>query len=202
MLTDTLPKGKKSRTKEKIFRTAMSLFLEQGYENTTVQQITEQAEVAKGTFFSHFPTKDSILTFLGEQRIALMKEHLTDKLYAIPSPREKLLGLFDILARENEKDKKITKLIFYERLKTLYSPEFANESKNQMELKKIMESILTSGQKTGEFREDFQAGTVADILYGIYFFTLFQWLATEQPSSLNKEYHERVSIVLKGISLD
>lgn len=195
------PKGKKERTKEKIFKIAISLFLEQGYENTTVQQITKKADVAKGTFFSHFPTKDAILTYLGEQRIEMMRDNLPIELIKTDSAKEQILTLFEFLAKASEKDKEITKLISYEVIKKLHSPELEHETENQLELKRMMENILYHGQQSGEFKKDFLPGHVADILIGIYFFTLFQWLANDQPISLMKEYRVRVLIVLGGIMI-
>ncbi len=60
------PKGglrerKKQRTRESIQREAMRLFLEQGYEETTVEQIAEAAEVSPSTFFNYFPTKEDVV---------------------------------------------------------------------------------------------------------------------------------------------
>ncbi|WP_344884594.1 helix-turn-helix domain-containing protein [Nonomuraea antimicrobica] len=40
---------------------ALRLFVEQGYNQTTVAQIAEEADVAKKTFFNHFPTKEDVL---------------------------------------------------------------------------------------------------------------------------------------------
>lgn len=193
------PKSKKERTKEKIFKTATSLFLSKGYENTTVQEITEKAEVAKGTFFSHFQTKDAILAYLGEQRMNLMKDMLQDELMGVNSSEDRILTIFNLLAKVNEEDKEVTKLISMEVLKKLYSPELEEESKNQSELKLLFESILMDGQKKGEFRNDFQPAYVADILIGIYFFVLFQWLSDDQNRSLQQEFRQRISIVLRGI---
>lgn len=192
-------KGKKERTKEKIFNTALSLFLEQGYDNTTVQEITEKAEVAKGTFFSHFPTKDAILTYLGEQRIEKMQETLSIELSQVQNAKDQILKLFDFLAEVNEENKKITKLISYEILKKFNSPELNHETENQLELKRIMEHIIVKGQQTGEFKQDFQSNHVADILIGVYFYTLLQWLSVDLSISLKKEYRDRVFIVLGGI---
>ncbi|WP_054636176.1 TetR/AcrR family transcriptional regulator [Thalassobacillus sp. C254] len=59
---------KKEQTRKKIIKEAVNLFREKGFEQTTVQEITEAAEVAKGTFFNHFPTKESVMQALAEQR--------------------------------------------------------------------------------------------------------------------------------------
>ncbi len=195
-------KSKKERTKEKIFKTAILLFTEKGYENTTVQEITEKADVAKGTFFSHFPTKDSILTYLGEQRIELMKEWLVKDLAYLQSAKEKIIKLFEVLAQVNEEDKIMTKLISYEILKKMYSTEIEQEAENQLELKLLMEQIIKEGQQNGEFTLEFQPNQVADILIGIYFFILLRWLSKENPPPLADEYKDRLSIVMGGITVD
>ena len=52
-----LRERKKLRTKQAIVDVATRLFLEQGYLQTTLVQIAEEAEVAPSTFFNYFPTK-------------------------------------------------------------------------------------------------------------------------------------------------
>lgn len=52
---------KKLQTRKLIVTTAIRLFLDQGYEQTTIAQITAEADVAKKTFFNHFPSKEDIL---------------------------------------------------------------------------------------------------------------------------------------------
>ena len=55
-----------SETKRKILTVCVRLFLEQGYKNTTVSQIVEEAGVARGSYLNLFPTKDRILLELTE----------------------------------------------------------------------------------------------------------------------------------------
>jgi AcrR family transcriptional regulator len=55
---------KRLRTQRAIREAALTLFTEQGYEDTTVEQIAEKAEVATATFFRYFPGKaDVVLNF-------------------------------------------------------------------------------------------------------------------------------------------
>src|SRR5262245_47522307 len=58
----------------RIFQTAMKLFARHGFTNVTVEQITEAADVGKGTFFNYFPTKEHLLVAMAEVR----KDLVTD----------------------------------------------------------------------------------------------------------------------------
>ena len=53
-------------TKKKILTVCVQLFLEQGYKNTSVSQIVDEAGVARGSYLNLFPTKDRILLELTE----------------------------------------------------------------------------------------------------------------------------------------
>ena len=56
-----LRERKKLRTREVVRREAFRLFEKQGYNETTVDQIAEAAEVSPRTFFRYFPSKAAVL---------------------------------------------------------------------------------------------------------------------------------------------
>ncbi len=58
---ETRRERKKRQTRDAITTAAFGLFAERGYEAVTVAEIAERADVARATFFSHFPTKDAIV---------------------------------------------------------------------------------------------------------------------------------------------
>lgn len=48
-------------TKSRIVSAAWKLFYEQGYENTTIEEIIEESETSKGSFYHYFESKDALL---------------------------------------------------------------------------------------------------------------------------------------------
>src|SRR5213079_1266459 len=71
--SDALPPSRRERRsadiRERLFRSALHLFAQKGFAETTVEDITEAADVGKGTFFNYFPSKDHILMAFGEMQL-------------------------------------------------------------------------------------------------------------------------------------
>src|SRR5689334_13716823 len=58
-----LRERKKAKTRAAIQEHALRLFRKQGYEETTVEQIADAAEVSPSTFFRYFPTKEDVVLY-------------------------------------------------------------------------------------------------------------------------------------------
>ena len=67
---------RREQTAEKLFRAAAELFARKGYAATTVEEITEAADVGKGTFFNYFPSKEHVLTYFVERQHGALHRHL------------------------------------------------------------------------------------------------------------------------------
>ncbi|WP_132660300.1 TetR family transcriptional regulator [Rhizobium azibense] len=52
---------KRRQTRERIEQAAMTLFLERGFDATTIEDITESADVSKRSFFDYFPSKEEVV---------------------------------------------------------------------------------------------------------------------------------------------
>ena len=56
-----MPKKNNRNTRGRIISAAWKLFYEQGYENTTIEDIVFESETSKGSFYHYFPGKDALL---------------------------------------------------------------------------------------------------------------------------------------------
>src|ERR1700719_3399721 len=74
-----------TETRERLFRAALRLFAEQGFAETTVEDITNAADVGKGTFFNYFPTKEHILIAFSDMQLSKLQATV-DQMRARPEP--------------------------------------------------------------------------------------------------------------------
>jgi AcrR family transcriptional regulator len=74
-----LRERKKLQTRETIARVALELFIERGYENTTLADIAEAANVSKRTIFAYFESKEDILFCDEPQFFELLEKALDDR---------------------------------------------------------------------------------------------------------------------------
>lgn len=93
-----------SDIRECILATATRLFHSQGYRATGVNQIIAEAGVAKASFYAHFPSKGELGRAFLERRhekwSSLVESVLTDA----PTPRRKILALFDLWQTQIDED--------------------------------------------------------------------------------------------------
>ncbi|MEZ2446385.1 TetR/AcrR family transcriptional regulator [Chitinophaga sp. RCC_12] len=95
---------KEQGAKERILNTASELFYKQGYQATGINQIIEEAGIAKASLYQHFPSKEALLTeYLLRTRTNNHAERMAYIDQLTPG-REKLMGLFEYRRRHMEKN--------------------------------------------------------------------------------------------------
>jgi AcrR family transcriptional regulator len=67
---------RRTEIRERLFQSALRLFADRGFMETTVEDITEAADVGKGTFFNYFRTKEHVLATFGAERLASIEHAL------------------------------------------------------------------------------------------------------------------------------
>jgi AcrR family transcriptional regulator len=147
---------KKARTRAAIFDAAMALFAEGGFEATTVEQICEAADVAKATFFLHFPTK-SALRYEANAR-------LTRQLRALlaepgPSARDDLVRVTRWVVERWTAERRVMEPMFRDLLATPMGQLHAQPE--HPEFAQLIVELVRRGQASGELRRDVMAEVVA-----------------------------------------
>ena len=94
-------KGKKGeRRKQELLRIAYQMFIQKGYEETSIDEIIAEAHIAKGTYYYYFPSKESTLEEVINMMISDEVQRAREVLSSpIPIP-QKLVGVITSLRPE------------------------------------------------------------------------------------------------------
>ena len=153
-----MPKKNGRNTKGRIISAAWKLFYEQGYENTTVEDIVFESEASKGSFYHYFEGKDALLGTL-----AYVFDEKYEELMAVMDPE---LGAMEKLIYLNhELFAMIDGGISMDLLARLLSTQLlARGEKHLLDRNrtyfKLLRQIITEGQKTGQLRGDFTVNEI------------------------------------------
>lgn len=71
---------KKQVKREEIISTAQKLIIQKGYRKTSVEDITKEAGIAKGSFYTYFKSKDSLMESIFSEKIEVLSKGLEDSL--------------------------------------------------------------------------------------------------------------------------
>lgn len=188
---------RQKETRERIFRVAMELFKYKGFENTTVAEITEAADIGKGTFFTYFPTKESVFGHLGEMLVEAMAATVTESLSSGRSVSSVLEDLFAMGARWNEDHRSLTHQVLLASTRSVFVIEA--DAANQRQLLELLTSLIRAGQERGEFATWFQAEDAAMVMFGAYFATLMAWAFDADTRSLPERMQSSLQLLSKGL---
>ncbi|MBE6728631.1 MAG: TetR/AcrR family transcriptional regulator [Ruminococcaceae bacterium] len=146
--------GKKNsrNTKGKIVSAAWKLFYEQGYDDTTVDDIITASETSKGSFYHYFDSKDSLLgslAYLFDEKY----EELENQVMGFENCIDALIflnkELFDM----------IETTVDLELIKRLYSTQLLTKSEKQLldhnrVYYKLLRKIIINGQSNGSITKE------------------------------------------------
>nr|WP_325194455.1 helix-turn-helix domain-containing protein [uncultured Oscillibacter sp.] len=147
-----MPKKNTRNTRGRIISAAWKLFYEQGYENTTVEDIVFESETSKGSFYHYFDGKDALLgtlAYVFDEKYEQLMEVMDPELDAM----EKLIYL------NHELFAMIDGGVSMDLLARLLSTQLlARGEKHLLDRNrtyfKLLRQIITEGQKAGQLRGD------------------------------------------------
>lgn len=171
------PRGRRERrtaeTRERLFRAALDLFAKMGFTETTVEDITESADVGKGTFFNYFPSKDHILLAFGEMQLAKLQSAVEEARHNGEPMPQFLRSLGVRMTEEPTRHPGIIRTLLQAYLST--TPVRQAMVDLQRRVHALHTEIVRLGQERGEIREDLPAAEIAQVFRQTIFGTLLMW---------------------------
>ena len=180
-------------TKKKIVSAAWKLFYEQGYEDTTVDDIVEESGTSKGSFYHYFEGKDALLSslsFLFDEKYEELMPTLEPEQDAI----EKLLYL------NRELFGMIENTVSLELLARLFSTQLITKGERYLldhnrVYYKVLRGIITEGQARGQIRNDMTVNEISKLYALTERGILYDWCICNGDYSL-KAYAARMMPLL------
>src|SRR6516162_9130357 len=157
----------------RLFRAALSRFARKGFAETTVEDITNAADVGKGTFFNYFPSKDHILIAFGEMQLAKLKGAAEEaRRTQIPMPQF-LRSLGQRMTEEPTRHPDIVRALLLAYLSSTPVREVMLDLQNRVLA--VHSEMIALGQQRGEIRDDLPAIELAQVFRQTIFGTLLMW---------------------------
>lgn len=178
---------KKKETREKIFSNAMQLFRLQGFTATSVEQITQHADVGKGTFYNYFPTKEAVILEFSRRTCQDLVNNGRQK-HSL-STRQRLETLLQDWAEFMINDREIAWV-------TVRNREGADYD---LSLHYGLLAILTVGQQSNEISREFDPAFLAESLEGMMIQHFMRWFVSG-VGNLHEEVNHALSVFLDGLS--
>lgn len=187
----------KRNTKAKIVAAAWKLFYEQGYDNTTIEEIIDESETSKGSFYHYFEGKDALLGSLAD---------LFDEKYLELQDRDEMKeGCFTALLFLNrELFTMIENSIDPELLTRLYSTQLVTKGPRQLldhnrVYYKLLRKIVSDAQEKGEITHKMTVGDIVRYYAMCERGLIYDWCLSGENYSLRDYAAETMPVFLGKI---
>ena len=190
--------GRRERHKramyERLYTASIELFTEQGYEETSIEDITERADVARGTFFNYFDRKEEVIAAWGARR----RDTLRDELGAIAGGGLDVLTCLEncmrALAKMNKQEWRTTQVMLAAWVRCghpIFEEPYATS---------LFAEIISAGKQAGEISDHVDPTLAGNILRDVYLGTLYRYVGRgKQPTTLSAELVTTLRLVMNGV---
>jgi TetR/AcrR family transcriptional regulator, cholesterol catabolism regulator len=198
-----VPLGRRERNKLDVYRrirqAAVELFRKQGYDATTVEEIAERADVAKGTVFNHFPRKESLLEALAADVRVKLGDQLGPRATWTGSSRDQVVRLLLTLAKLAHEDRTVFRLVLRQTVREFWLD--ARKDPLTLQIQEDVRMALRGGRKRGELRTSVPVEAAARLIEAAFFTSLLDWLNEGTGGrAFRRELARQLDIVFAGLA--
>jgi AcrR family transcriptional regulator len=182
---------RRQEIRDRLYETAVELFLEQGYESTTMDEIANRADVARGTVFNHYPRKFEFLNEWGARRRARIADAVRDRHLEDMSIDLVFTNYMRVMAQLNLDHRAQTKELM---------PAALAFSLSKSPMASTFAEYTVRAQGRGEIRREVDPEQVGAMLAATYFATIIRWVDHDPPTfDLTQTLIDSAELLLHGI---
>ncbi|HUE44339.1 MAG TPA: TetR/AcrR family transcriptional regulator [Candidatus Sulfotelmatobacter sp.] len=186
-----------AETRERLFVAAVQLFAQKGFAETTVEDITNAADVGKGTFFNYFPSKEHILIAFSDMQLGKLERFVETARNGREPMRSFFRTMSEQMTSEPAKKPDVMRALLQANLSSSSVRNLMRERNARGE--NLLSQLVQIGQERGEFRRDVSALEIARVFRQLTFGTLLLW-SVYGDESLAERLDRAIDIVWTGFS--
>lgn len=179
-------------TRETLYNAAADLFVERGYEDTTMADIADRAGTARRTAFNHFPNKGDIPMLwarrMADRAVEVFAAHTGER-----TP-ERIYAYFQHISQLVELNPELSRQML------LGWVAAGGPIRYESQFLADLTPVLESGQLHGEIDASVDIATAARALSDMYTGVVFRWVREQgSPPHLQAAADEAIGLLLTGI---
>lgn len=182
-----------------ILRAATVVFAQNGYFSSKVSDIARRANIADGTVYLYFKSKEEILHSLFERTMAEGIEQTKTQLAACRDAREKLRTLARLHLRRLGADRELA-IVFQVELRGSTKFMTAFSAAGFAEYLNLIKQIIEEGQRENSFRKNLSATVCAKILFGALDEMVTNWILSDRGNELEPLADVVLDVFLNGVA--
>ena len=182
---------KKIETRQRLLEEAFRLFAGRGYNATTIEEITAAANVAKGTFFNYFETKEAVLPAIAEWRIELIEQALAPEQGAPSNPITRIKLILHMAAEDPLTDPLTAEHLFA-------ASTHQRDVQPVRALTRLLAEQVLQAQEVGDIRPGLDPVYLGGVLRALFFQQLIAWHCGYRPRPLRELLDAAVELLLDG----
>ena len=159
--TESRIERKKEETQNKIITVAVDLFNRYGLEAVTMEKIADAVDIAKGTLYNYFPSKEAIINAYLQRTFRERNDERFAQLRQLQDTRSRLIHLLNHLIEGVQEQKQIFEAFMVFRMKQVIS--FRPVEGEPGELSNLVREIIMLGQESHELRTDLPPDLLEDL---------------------------------------
>ncbi len=191
---------KREATRQDILGAAGILFIKKGYEATSVDDIAEAANVAKGTLYYHFKSKDEVLLGLSIGYLKRLSESVDKRLELGEPPLVVMVDSLKDLARDTESYKELSRHFFLAMFGQMREELDCPLDQEQVSLPNIITKIVRVAQETGDIDSSWDSRELGAMIAGASHHAQVTWIVLDEKRPLVEKVEEWVRVILRGIA--
>ncbi len=191
---------RKEKTRNKIVDIAMDLFDKQGFGATSMEQIAQEVDIAKGTLYSYFNVKEAIISEYIERYFRESESDLDSLIKALPDTRSRLLAVAENASAWTVVHKHILQIYIIYRFQQLQ--ESIRNRNERTGLENAFAKIIRAGQESGDLRTDMRSEVLARHLKVMHLVAVMSWLVDQVNNPLLDSLSKAYDLFLSGAEAD